>query len=83
MAEPLPNSGRFTLTQAHWHPQARTLLAHRKANGDGGLEALRVLKRRLSDVVYHALRADARADLPQAGLTEEQVTVPARTLDLA
>lgn len=29
-----------------------------KAGGDGGLEALRVLKRRLSDVVYQALRAD-------------------------
>ncbi|GAA2223407.1 hypothetical protein GCM10010429_57610 [Micromonospora olivasterospora] len=27
--------------------------------GDGGLEALRVLKRRLSDVVYQALRTDS------------------------
>jgi transposase len=33
------------------------LLARRTAAGDGGLEALRVLKRRLSDVVYRALRA--------------------------
>jgi hypothetical protein len=30
----------------------------RRANGNGGLEALRVLKRRLSDVVYRALVAD-------------------------
>jgi hypothetical protein len=50
---------RIALTQAHWHPPARALIARRRANGDGGLEALRVLKRRLSDVVYRALKADA------------------------
>jgi transposase len=50
---------RIALTQAHWHPDAKALLARRTAAGDGGLEALRVLKRRLSDVVYRALRADA------------------------
>jgi len=33
----------------------------RRANGDGGLEALRVLRRRLSDVVYRAILADAHA----------------------
>jgi transposase len=49
---------RIALTQAHWHPDAKALLARRTAAGDGGLEALRVLKRRLSDVVYRALRAD-------------------------
>lgn len=52
---------RIALTQAHWHPDARALLARRRANGDGGLEALRVLKRRLSDVVYQALLTDTRA----------------------
>jgi hypothetical protein len=52
---------RIALTQAHWHPEARALIARRKANGDGGLEALRVLKRRLSDVVYRALLADVQA----------------------
>ena len=31
----------------------------RKAGGDSGREALRVLKRRISDVVYAALRADS------------------------
>jgi hypothetical protein len=28
------------------------LIARRTAGGDGGLEALRILKRRLSDVIY-------------------------------
>ena len=49
------------LAQARCHPEARALLARRKANGDSGLEALRVLKRRLSDVVYRALVADVTA----------------------
>jgi hypothetical protein len=35
------------------------MIARRRGNGDGGLEPLRVLKRRLSDVVYRALREDA------------------------
>ena len=39
-------------------PGARELLARRKAGGDGGMEALRILKRRLSDVVYRALIDD-------------------------
>ncbi|MPZ24983.1 MAG: IS110 family transposase, partial [Micromonosporaceae bacterium] len=37
-----------------------------RAGGDGGLEALRVLKRRLSDVIYQALRADLNAREPTA-----------------
>jgi transposase len=49
---------RIALTQAHWHPDARNMIARRKASGDSGLEALRILKRRLSDIVYRALRAD-------------------------
>jgi transposase len=36
----------------------RQLLARRKNSGDGGMEALRVLKRRLSDVGYRAMIAD-------------------------
>jgi transposase len=39
---------RIALTQARCHPEAKTMIARRKANGDGGMEALRVLKRRLS-----------------------------------
>jgi transposase len=58
---------RIALTQARLHPGAQTLLARRRANGDGGLEALRVLKRRLSDVVYRALLADAHT--PMATVT--------------
>lgn len=50
---------RIALTQAHWHPEARAMLTRRKAAGDGGLEALRILKRRLSDVVYRAMITDA------------------------
>ncbi|MEN8584782.1 IS110 family transposase [Burkholderia sp. RS01] len=49
---------RIALTQARCHPGARELLARRKAGGDGGMEALRILKRRLSDVVYRALIDD-------------------------
>ncbi len=49
---------RIALTQAHWHQPAKDMITRRKATGDSGLEALRILKRRLSDVVYAALRAD-------------------------
>jgi transposase len=49
---------RMALTQARWHPPATAMMARRKAGGDSGREALRVLKRRLSDVVYAALRQD-------------------------
>ncbi|WP_205857808.1 transposase, partial [Phytoactinopolyspora endophytica] len=49
---------RVAMTQARCHPAARNLLERRKANGDGDMEALRVLKRRLSDVVFRALTAD-------------------------
>ena len=42
------------------------MITRRKAQGDGGREALRVLKRRLSDVVYRALNADAATELRRA-----------------
>ncbi len=58
---------RIAMTQAHWHPAAKAMMDRRKAGGDSGLEALRILKRRLSDVVYAALRADlALASKPAA-----------------
>jgi transposase len=50
---------RIAMTQVRCHPPAKDLVTRRKAGGDGGLEALRVLKRRLSDVVYQALRTDS------------------------
>jgi transposase len=49
---------RIALTQARFHPPARELLSGRTSSGDGGVEALRILKRRLSDVVYRAMLAD-------------------------
>jgi transposase len=49
---------RMALTQTRWHPLAKAMMDRRKAGGDSGREALRVLKRRLSDVVYAALRRD-------------------------
>jgi transposase len=49
---------RIAMTQARMHPPAQELLARRKAGGDGGMEALRILKRRLSDVVYRAMLTD-------------------------
>nr|WP_308206957.1 IS110 family transposase [Mycolicibacterium hippocampi] len=57
---------RIAMTQARMHPPARELLARRKADGDGGMEALRILKRRLSDVVYRAMLADASQSTPAA-----------------
>lgn len=49
---------RMALTQARWHPPAKAMIERRKASGNSGREALRVLKRRLSDVVYAALQQD-------------------------
>jgi transposase len=57
---------RIALTQAHWHPPGKALIARRKATGDSGIEALRVLKRRLSDVIYAAPRADLGSNLDLA-----------------
>jgi len=57
---------RIAMTQARMHPPARELLARRKAGGDGGMEALRVLKRRLSDVVYRAMLSDETQSAPAA-----------------
>ena len=61
---------RMALTQAHWNPEARAYLQRRKDAGGTPKEALRVLKRRLSDVVYRAMLADSAAEvrtyLPQA-----------------
>lgn len=57
---------RIAMTQARIHPPARELLARRKSNGDGGMEALRVLKRRLSDVIYRAMLTDQNQSAPAA-----------------
>jgi len=58
---------RIALTQARWNPDAIAFMKRRKENGDSGLEALRVLKRTLSNVIYAALRADLSTNrLPAA-----------------
>ena len=64
---------RIALTQARCYPPARELLERRKSGGDGGMEALRVLKRRLSDVVYRAMLAD-ETDSPTVASLEELET---------
>jgi transposase len=50
---------RIALTQARSHPDAFAYIKRRIEAGSSGKEALRSLKRRLSDVVYRAMLADA------------------------
>ncbi|MEV0731410.1 IS110 family transposase [Polymorphospora sp. NPDC050346] len=45
---------RIAMPQTRCHQPAKDLITRRRNSGDGGLEALRILKRRLSDVVYRA-----------------------------
>lgn len=51
---------RIAITQIRCHPDARAYLERRMSNGNTRTEALRALKRRLSDVVYRALTTDAQ-----------------------
>ena len=51
---------RIAITQMRCHPDARAYLERRVANHNTKTEALRALKRRLSDVVYRSLLADAQ-----------------------
>jgi transposase len=48
---------RIALTQARYHPDAIVFIERRVS----GKEAVRALKRRLSDVVYRAMTADLEA----------------------
>lgn len=50
---------RIAITQMRKHPDAIAYLDRRRDRGDTNTEALRALKRRLSDIVYRALLADA------------------------
>jgi transposase len=50
---------RVAVTQKRCHEGARAYLERRLVNGDTKPEALRALKRKLSDVVYRTLLADA------------------------
>ena len=49
---------RIAVTQIRCHPPAQTYVKTRIAAGNTNREALRALKRRLSDTVYRALLAD-------------------------
>ena len=50
---------RIAITQARHHPDAQRYLARRRQNANTPTEAIRALKRHLSDVIYRALLADA------------------------
>ncbi len=52
---------RIAVTQARAFPEAMAYLERRQADGNTRTEAIRALKRRLSDVVFRALVADAAA----------------------
>jgi transposase len=52
---------RIAITQLRCHPDAIAYRERRLATGNTKSEAMRALKRRLSDVVYRALLADAAA----------------------
>lgn len=62
---------RIALTQARYHPDAIAYIKRRSERGDNGKEAIRSLKRRLSDVVYRAMVADldATASRPPAEIS--------------
>jgi len=55
---------RIAITQMRCHDHARTYLKRRITNGNTKTEALRALKRRLSDIVYRALLADSQPVAP-------------------
>lgn len=52
---------RIAVTQKRCHEEAKSYLERRMALGNTKTEALRALKRKLSDVVYRKLLADAEA----------------------
>jgi hypothetical protein len=56
---------RVAVTQMCWHEPARDYIERRKANGETNKEALRALKRRLSDVIFRAMQADEQAGIRQ------------------
>jgi transposase len=52
---------RIALTQARHHPEAVAFLDRRTERGGSRKDAIRALKRRLSDIVYRAMLADENA----------------------
>lgn len=57
----------MALTQARMDPRARAYVARRRAEGRTQRDAIRALKRHLSDVVYQQLRRDAALAAAAAG----------------
>ena len=51
---------RIAVTQIRMHPDARAFITRRLGNGSTQREALRALKRKLANVVYRAMLADAQ-----------------------
>lgn len=49
-------------TQATWHPDAKAYVQKKRADGKTSKEAIRCLKRRLSDVIYRTMVADLERD---------------------
>jgi len=56
----------IAIVQVRCHPGGKALFQRRKEQGNGGLEALRIVKRRISDAVYQALKKDYYQQLQQA-----------------
>jgi hypothetical protein len=67
---------RIAMTQAPWHPEARAMIARRKAAGDGGIKSPAHPQTPTSDVVYRAMITDARCHRTGHRSTEEQGTLP-------
>jgi transposase len=59
----------MAITQLRCEPRARELYDHARLRGHTNTEAMRVLKRRLSDVVYRRMIHDATARYETAPLT--------------
>jgi transposase len=61
---------RIAVTQGRCHADARAFIERRLARGNTRSEALRALKRRLSDAVYRDLIHDATTALAASGLSD-------------
>ena len=59
---------RIAVTQLRWDGPGRRYFERRIAGGNTKKKALRALRRRLSDVIYRALRADIAASAPTTEL---------------
>jgi transposase len=59
----------MALTQMRADPRARAYVARRRAEGKTTPEAMRSLKRHLSDVIYRQLRTDAELGWTSPGTT--------------